>query len=126
MTAEELGGGEVHARTSGVADHLAEDDAEALQSCAASSTAAAEPGAALAAAAPDEPADDPEVILGVVPDSSRPPYDLRESSRRIVDGGELHEFKAHYGMTLVCGFARITATRSASSPTTASSSARAR
>ena len=159
VTAEELGGGDVHARTSGVVDHLASDDAEALAivrsivgtvervgasvggrdrylDSAATSLARASlggqahprggievptpPGAGLPSAsslpstlaapppaAPEEPVEDPAELYDVVPTDSRVPYDVREVIRRVVDGSRLHEFKALYGETLVCGFARV-------------------
>jgi 3-methylcrotonyl-CoA carboxylase beta subunit len=155
VTAEELGGGDVHARTSGVVDHLASDDAEALSivrsivgtvgergryvDSAATSLARtslggqAHPRAGIDVPTPlgaglsspsqfppfaqltgppqqeqvEEPMEDPGEIYDVVPTDSRTPYDVREVIRRIVDGSRLHEFKALYGETLVCGFARV-------------------
>ncbi|MPZ60712.1 MAG: methylcrotonoyl-CoA carboxylase [Propionibacteriales bacterium] len=108
VTAEQLGGGDVHARESGVVDHLATDDAEALaivRSIVGTLERAAAPS--LAQATPEEPAADPEELFDVVPVDSRSPYDVRDVIRRLVDGSRLHEFKALYGETLVCGFARI-------------------
>jgi 3-methylcrotonyl-CoA carboxylase beta subunit len=108
VTAEELGGGELHARTSGVVDHLAEDDEHALEivrDAAATLPPAGPPP--WERAAPRPPADDPDTILDVVPLDPRTPYDVREVLRRIVDGGDLHEFKELYGTTLVCAFAHI-------------------
>jgi 3-methylcrotonyl-CoA carboxylase beta subunit len=96
VTAEELGGGDVHARKSGVADHLAADDAEALQILRE-----------IVATLPPAPAGDSEEILDVVPIGSRAPWDIREVMRRVVDGGELREFKEKYGKTLVCAFAHL-------------------
>ena len=112
VTAEELGGGEVHARKSGVVDHLANDDAHALEIVRSivgtfergSSTAG---GHFLVRHEAEEPVEDPESLYGVVPTDSRTPYDVREVIRRIVDASRFHEFKALYGETLVCGFARI-------------------
>ncbi len=108
VTAEELGGGDVHARTSGVADHLAADDNEALaiMRSIVETLGPAAP-ASLARAEPEPPAEDPAELYDVVPVDTRTPYDVREVIRRIVDGSRLHEFKALYGETLVCGFARI-------------------
>ncbi len=116
VTAEELGGGEVHARRSGVVDHLAEDDAHAL-AIVRSIVATLEPpaaagaaGAAGAAAVPEEveePVVDPAGLHDVVPTDPRTPYDVREVVRRVVDGSRFHEFKELYGETLVTGFARI-------------------
>jgi 3-methylcrotonyl-CoA carboxylase beta subunit len=106
VTAEELGGGEVHARTSGVVDHLAVDDAQAL--AIVRSIIATLPAApAVDGAGAEEPHEDPAGLLEVVPESARTPYDVREVIRRIVDGSRWHEFKRLYGETLVCGFARI-------------------
>ena len=115
VSAEELGGGEVHARRSGVVDHLAEDDAHALRilrSMVATlgPPAPTRPGDAERGedrAEPEEPADDPAELYDVVPADVRRPYDVRQVIRRLVDGSRLHEFKAEYGETLVCGFARI-------------------
>ncbi|PPK97745.1 3-methylcrotonyl-CoA carboxylase beta subunit [Kineococcus xinjiangensis] len=108
VTAEELGGGDVHARTSGVVDHLARDDAAALdvlRSLVATLERPVEPS--LRQAEPEEPLLDPAELLDVVPTDLRTPYDVREVIRRIVDGSRFTEFKALYGETLVCGFARI-------------------
>jgi 3-methylcrotonyl-CoA carboxylase beta subunit len=107
VTAEDLGGGEVHARRSGVVDHLAADDAEALAIVRSIVATLPRPQPALTAHPVEEPADDPAGIYDVVPTDTRTPYDVREVIRRIVDGSRLHEFKALYGETLVCGFARI-------------------
>ena len=123
VTAEELGGGDVHARVSGVADHLADDDEHALR-------IAREivrhlnrrPPAAGPLRDPEPPALDPDELHGVVPRDPRQGYDVREVIGRIVDGSLLHEFKALYGETLVCGFAHIHGIRSPSWPTTASCS----
>jgi 3-methylcrotonyl-CoA carboxylase beta subunit len=108
VTAEELGGGELHSRTSGVTDHLAADDAHALQ-------IVREIVATLAPKAPlpwdrapvEDPVVDPRQLLGVVSADLRRPYDAREVIARIVDGSRLHEFKELYGITLVTGFAHI-------------------
>jgi 3-methylcrotonyl-CoA carboxylase beta subunit len=150
VTAEELGGGDVHARTSGVVDHLAADDAEALAivrsivetlptgertgqfsaaqtslarsslggqahpqsggelpSPLAPSDASFGPLPYAELAEPEEPVEDPAGLYDVVPTDSRTPYEVREVIRRVVDGSRLHEFKALYGETLVCGFARV-------------------
>jgi 3-methylcrotonyl-CoA carboxylase beta subunit len=108
VTAEELGGGDLHSRRSGVTDHLAEDDAHALE-------IVREIVATLAPRTPlpwdrapvAEPVVDPAQLLGVVSADLRRPYDAREVIARIVDGSRLHEFKALYGATLVTGFAHI-------------------
>jgi 3-methylcrotonyl-CoA carboxylase beta subunit len=108
VTAEELGGGDVHARTSGVVDHLAEDDDAALQILRSIVGTFERPtGPVLTQHATEEPLEDPASVYDVVPLDTRTPYDVREVIRRIVDGSRLHEFKALYGDTLVCGFARI-------------------
>jgi 3-methylcrotonyl-CoA carboxylase beta subunit len=108
VTAEDLGGGDVHARRSGVADHLAADDAEALAILRSIVGTLERPAApSLAPIPPEEPQEDPAGLYQVVPADPRTPYDVREVIRRIVDGSRLHEFKALYGETLVCGFARI-------------------
>jgi 3-methylcrotonyl-CoA carboxylase beta subunit len=108
VTAEELGGGDLHSRTSGVTDHLAEDDAHALQ-IVRSIVATLAPRAPRPweVAPPEEPVVDPAQLYGVVPADTRTPYDVREVIARIVDGSRFHEFKALYGTTLVTGFARI-------------------
>jgi len=108
VTAEELGGGDVHARTSGVADHLADDDRHALE-IARSIVRTLPPQAApqWERVAPRTPAEDPDGLLDLVPLDSRRPYDVRDALRRIVDGGDLQEFKELYGTTLVTAFAHI-------------------
>ena len=108
VSAEELGGGDLHARTSGVADHLADDDAHALQ-IVREIVATLPPR--VAPPWPRHPVEDPVVdpsqLYGVVPVDSRTPYDVREVIARVVDGSRFDEFKALYGTTLVTGFARI-------------------
>ncbi|WP_179770444.1 carboxyl transferase domain-containing protein [Streptomonospora nanhaiensis] len=108
VTAEELGGGDVHARVSGVADHLADDDAHALaivRQIAGTFGPRGEP--AWERAEPRPPALDPAELYGVVPTDTRTPYDVREVIGRVVDASEFAEFKAEYGTTLVTGFARV-------------------
>jgi 3-methylcrotonyl-CoA carboxylase beta subunit len=108
VSAEELGGGDVHARKSGVADHLAADDAEALKILREIvTTLPPAPPAPWQRIEPRPPAADPDEILDVVPIGSRAPWDVREVLRRVVDGSELREFKEKYGKTLVCAFAHI-------------------
>ncbi|WP_183100759.1 carboxyl transferase domain-containing protein, partial [Nocardioides pelophilus] len=124
VTAEELGGGDVHARTSGVVDHLAEDDTHALQILrgivatlpgpdglvtVARATSSTNGGYVTRPEPADveEPHEPPESIYDVVPTSTRTPYDVREVVRRLVDGSRFQEFKQLYGETLVCGFANI-------------------
>jgi 3-methylcrotonyl-CoA carboxylase beta subunit len=111
VTAEELGGGDDHARTSGVVDHLAEDDAHALQilrGIVATLPPSAESARLkMSRLEVEEPHEPPESLYDVVPASTRTPYDVREVIRRLVDGSRLQEFKQLYGETLVCGFAKI-------------------
>jgi 3-methylcrotonyl-CoA carboxylase beta subunit len=108
VTAEELGGGAVHARTSGVVDHLADDDDHALRIVRLIvSTIGAPDARPWDRAAVEPPAVDESTLYGAVPPLSRAPYDPREIIARLVDGSRLHEFKAGYGTTAVCGFARI-------------------
>jgi 3-methylcrotonyl-CoA carboxylase beta subunit len=108
VDAESLGGGDVHARTSGVVDHLADNDAHALQLAREALTALdPDPAPWLGQSTPLEPAVDPQGLYGVVPGDLKQPYDVHEVIARLVDGSEFHEFKALYGRTLVCGFARI-------------------
>jgi 3-methylcrotonyl-CoA carboxylase beta subunit len=108
VTAEDLGGGDVHTRLSGVADYLAEDDAHALALArrAVAGLNHKRPDT-VAWATPEPPAYDPEEMLGVVPAGLRTPYDIREVIARTVDGSRFDEFKARFGETLVCGFAHI-------------------
>ncbi|MEA3045652.1 MAG: 3-methylcrotonyl-CoA carboxylase beta subunit [Sphingomonadales bacterium] len=108
ISAEELGGGELHARRSGVVDHLAENDEHALaivRDIVARLNSVKRVDIDLADPVP--PRLDPEGLYGVIPDDVRTPYDVHEVIGRIVDGSEFHEFKSLYGTTLVCGFARI-------------------
>ena len=106
VTAEDLGGGDVHTRLSGVADYLAEDDAHAL---ALARRAVGNLGDApnLDWDTPREPAYDPAELLGVVPADLRTPYDIREVIARLVDASYFDEFKARFGETLVTGFAHV-------------------
>ncbi len=112
VTAEELGGGDVHARTSGVVDHLADDDAHALAIVRSIVDTLPAPVGGRAASGPsmstpEEPLEPAESLYDVVPADTRTPYDVREVIRRVVDGSRFHEFKKLYGETLVCAFARI-------------------
>ncbi|WPB57977.1 carboxyl transferase domain-containing protein [Xylophilus sp. GOD-11R] len=107
VSAEDLGGGDVHTRLSGVADHLARDDLHAL-ALARSAVAHTAPQADFVAAAPPRPPRfEADELYGVIPTDTRKPFDVREIIARIVDGSEFHEFKARFGATLVCGFAHI-------------------
>jgi len=108
ISAEELGGGDLHARKSGVVDHLAENDEHALTIVRdIVSHLGSEVGAGIELREPRPPHYDAEEIYGLIPDDVRAPYDVREIIARIVDASEFHEFKALYGSTLVCGFAHI-------------------
>jgi len=108
VTAEELGGGDVHARTSGVVDHLAEDDDHALE-IVRSIVATLPPDAPVpwARVEPRPPLEDADTLLDVVPVDTRTPYDARDLLRRVVDGGALQEFKELYGTTVVTAFAHL-------------------
>src|SRR5512143_206174 len=108
VTAEELGGADVHTRQSGVADHYAEDDDDALEICR-SIVESLNLHKSLAAeiAPPEEPLYPADEIYGILPRTFREAYDVREVIARLVDGSRFREFKARYGTTLICGFARI-------------------
>ncbi len=108
ISAEELGGAETHGRRSGVVDHVAENDEHALEivrSIVANLNSVKD--VPLDVREPRAPAHDPQELYGLIPDDVRAPYDVREVIARVVDGSEFDEFKALYGNTLVCGFARI-------------------
>ncbi len=109
VSAEDLGGGDVHTRLSGVADYLAEDDAHALALArrAVGSLGFAPHVSHLQLQSPEEPAYDPDEIIGVVPADLRTPYDIREVIARMVDGSRFDEFKPRFGETLVTGFAHV-------------------
>ena len=108
VTAEELGGADVHCRESGVADHYAHDDMEAIQITRNIVENFNRPEKThLDIREPEEPLYDIKEIYGVIPKDLRKPFDVREVIARIVDGSKFHEFKALYGETIVCGFARI-------------------
>ena len=108
VTAEDLGGADVHSRTSGVTDHYAQNDEHALQLArrAVANLNRLKPEQ-LDIAASLEPEYDATELYGIIPEDSKTPYDVREVIARIVDGSEFDEFKQLYGTTLVCGFARI-------------------
>ncbi|WP_425046148.1 carboxyl transferase domain-containing protein [Primorskyibacter sp. S87] len=108
VSAEDLGGGDVHTRLSGVADYLAEDDTHALALArrAVESLNKRKPQT-VDWQSPENPAYDPEEILGVVPGDLRTPYDIREVIARLVDGSRFDEFKPRFGETLVTGFAHV-------------------
>ncbi len=107
VTAEELGGGALHARTSGVVDHLAADDSDALRILRSIVATLPPSGRAWERAPVATPAVDPASLYGAVPPDSRTPYDPREVIARVVDGSRFHEFKAEYATTIVTGFAHI-------------------
>jgi len=108
VSAEDLGGGDVHTRLSGVADYLAEDDAHALALArrAVAGLNRRKPETVVLQT-PEPPAFDPDEILGLVPASLSTPYDIREVIARVVDGSRFDEFKARFGETLVTGFAHV-------------------
>ncbi|GLV23249.1 propionyl-CoA carboxylase subunit beta [Sphingobium sp. TomMM35A] len=108
ISAEDLGGGDLHGRKSGVVDHVADNDDHALsivRDIVSTLQPDLKPGVNLRDVKP--PQYDPRDLYGIVPQDVRAPYDVREVIARIVDGSEFHEFKALYGTTLVCGFAHI-------------------
>jgi 3-methylcrotonyl-CoA carboxylase beta subunit len=108
VSAEDLGGGDVHTRLSGVADHLAENDAHALELArrvVANLNRVRPPGPPVAA--PEEPLYDPSEIDGLIPSDTRKPWEVREVIARIFDGSRFDEFKARFGATLVTGFAQL-------------------
>lgn len=108
VSAEELGGADVHTRLSGVADHFAENETQALAWVREIvSHLNRRKRIPLVMQAPEEPAYDPEELYGVIPADPRHTYDVREIIARLVDGSRFSEFKARYGPTLVCGFAHI-------------------
>jgi acetyl-CoA carboxylase carboxyltransferase component len=108
VTAEDLGGADVHTRLSGVADYLAEDDDHALrQTRTIISTLNTQKNLPADMTAPEEPAYDPREIYGIVNADVRKPYDVREVIARLVDGSRFDEFKQRYATTLVTGFARL-------------------
>jgi 3-methylcrotonyl-CoA carboxylase beta subunit len=108
VSAEDLGGGDVHTRISGVADHLAENDHHALSIARRIVANLNRPKpVGLDIASPEEPLYDAEELYGIIPADTRKPYDVREVIARMVDGSRFDEFKARYGATLVTGFARL-------------------
>jgi acetyl-CoA carboxylase carboxyltransferase component len=109
VSAEELGGADVHARVSGVADHYAVSDEHALALTReiVANLGGSRPVLPWEAEAPEEPLHDPADLHGIVPEDYSKGYDVREVLARLVDGSRFHEFKALYGETLVCGFGHI-------------------
>ena len=108
VSAEDLGGGAVHARQSGVADYLAENDSHALALARqAVASLGPEPAGPYTSKEPEDPVYDPSEILGIVPADPRKPFDVREIIARIADGSRFDEFKSEFGETLVTGFAHV-------------------
>ncbi|NLJ51069.1 MAG: methylcrotonoyl-CoA carboxylase [Alcaligenaceae bacterium] len=108
VTAEDLGGGDVHTRLSGVVDHLAQNDSHALQLVRQSiSRLNRKKDNPLVTVEPRAPLYDVEELNGIIPADTRKPFDVREVIARVVDGSEFDEFKARFGPTLICGFAHI-------------------
>jgi 3-methylcrotonyl-CoA carboxylase beta subunit len=108
VSAEDLGGGDVHTRFSGVADHLAQDDGHALALARQSvGNLNRKKTVDLTLRAPQPPRFDPQELYGVIPTDTRQPFDVREIIARIVDNSAFDEFKSRFGTTLVCGFAHI-------------------
>jgi len=110
VTAEELGGGDVHSRTSGVTDHLADDDRHALaiaREIISHTASPFPPRRESSQGAPVDPLYPADDLYGIVPKDPRQPFDVREVIARLVDGSDFHEFKALYGTTLVTGFAQL-------------------
>jgi 3-methylcrotonyl-CoA carboxylase beta subunit len=107
VSAEDLGGADVHARTSGVVDHYARDDYHALAICRRIVAGLNRQKPAVATQPAEPPRYDPAELHGVVPADLRAPYDVREVIARITDGSNFEEFKKLYGTTLVCGFAHL-------------------
>ena len=108
VSSEELGGGDVHTRLSGVADYLAEDDMQALEMArrSVSSFNRARP-LSVKWETPEDPCFDPDELLGIIPKDLKTVFDIREVISRIVDGSRFDEFKSRYGETLVTGFAHL-------------------
>lgn len=108
VSADDLGGADVHTRESGVADHFAEDEPTALRMVRnIVENLNIEPKHRLDVQPAEEPAHNSDDLMGIIPTDNRTPYDVREVISRIVDGSRFHEFKQRYGNSLVCGFARI-------------------
>ncbi|WP_293941383.1 carboxyl transferase domain-containing protein, partial [Sphingomonas sp.] len=107
ISAEELGGGDLHARKSGVVDHLAENDEHALTIVRDIVSTLPASTTAIDTREPRPPSFDAEDLYSIIPEDVRAPYDVHEVIARLVDGSEFHEFKALYGSSLVCGFAHI-------------------
>src|SRR5947208_15537094 len=111
VTAEELGGGDVHTRISGVSDHLAADDAHGLLLARQALAQVPRLVPAIEPGPVEPPAEEPADLYGILPRDPRRPYEVREGIARLVDGSRFHEFKPLYGTTLVTGFARLPGSR---------------
>ncbi|HTW88853.1 MAG TPA: carboxyl transferase domain-containing protein [Candidatus Binataceae bacterium] len=108
VTAEELGGGDVHTRISGVSDHLADDDRHALEVARSIlSNLGPMPVSPIVQAQPEDPYYDPAELYGIISNDPRKPFEVREVIARLVDGSRMHEFKSRYGTSVVTGFARL-------------------
>jgi acetyl-CoA carboxylase carboxyltransferase component len=108
VTAEELGGADVHCKISGVSDHYAVNDEHAIEITRnIVENIQAPEKFELDMNEPEDPYYDPEEIYGIIPKDLKKPFDMREIIARVVDGSKFHEFKEYYGTTLICGFARI-------------------
>ncbi|MEE9272502.1 MAG: carboxyl transferase domain-containing protein [Robiginitomaculum sp.] len=107
VSAEDLGGGMLHAKTSGVVDHLASSDEHALAIARNSVAMLGSTQKSYAPSTAEDPAYDENELLGIIPNDTRKPFEVREVIARIVDGSKFDEFKKLYGETLVCGFAKI-------------------
>ncbi len=109
VSAEALGGAAIHTQISGVADHLAASDEEALAltRSVVANLGRREKALPWPLTRPEPPVHDPADLYGIVPASTRKSFDVREVIARVVDGSRFHEFKPTYGATLVCGFARV-------------------
>jgi 3-methylcrotonyl-CoA carboxylase beta subunit len=109
VTAEELGGGDVHTRLSGVSDHLADDDGHAIEIARSvfANLGNRPRHGVLAQDSPEEPYYDPAELYGIISHDPRKPYEVREVIARLVDGSRMHEFKPRYGTSIVTGFARL-------------------
>lgn len=108
VSAEDLGGADVHTRISGVADHYAEDEAHGLQLCRQILAHSGDPSPCAAPELePEDPLFDPEELLGIFPEDNAKAVDIRQVIARVVDGSRFHEYKPRFGSTLVCGFAHV-------------------
>lgn len=107
VTAEDLGGAHVHCTTSGVSDHLAQDEADAMRITRDIVSSLGRPPMEQPSTKWEEPLYDPKELRGVLPLDPKQPMDVRMVLARVLDGSRFHEFKANYGTTLLCGFGKI-------------------